>query len=133
MATFRQVTNRTWCDGPVVLAGDAAHTTHFTIGSGTKLAMQDAMTLAEVLPAEAERLPAALRSYDERRRAALQPIQSSAHRSMTWFEEIDGTWTRTPTGSGSPSRSGSAAATARLATPAAPATQHPGCASCAAR
>ena len=33
--TFRQVTNRTWCDGPIVLAGDAAHTTHFTIGSGT--------------------------------------------------------------------------------------------------
>lgn len=87
--TFRQVTNRTWCDGPVVLAGDAAHTTHFTIGSGTKLAMQDAMALAEVLPADTAALAAALRSYDERRRAALQPIQSGAHRSMTWFEGVD--------------------------------------------
>ncbi len=87
--TFREVTNRTWCDGPVVLAGDAAHTTHFTIGSGTKLAMQDAMALAEVLPADAAALPAALRSYDERRHAALRQVQRAAHRSMAWFEAVD--------------------------------------------
>ncbi len=96
--TFRQITNQTWCDGAVALAGDAAHTTHFTIGSGTRLAMQDAMTLAEVLPADAAGLPAALRAYDERRRAALQAVQRAAHRSMTWFEEIDRHLGREPDG-----------------------------------
>ncbi|HEY0811938.1 MAG TPA: FAD-dependent monooxygenase [Pseudonocardia sp.] len=87
--TFREVVNQTWYDGAVALAGDAAHTTHFTIGSGTKLAMQDAMALADVLPADAAGLPAALRAYDERRRSALQSVQRGAHRSMAWFEEVD--------------------------------------------
>jgi anthraniloyl-CoA monooxygenase len=94
--TFRQVTNQTWFDDAVVLAGDAAHTTHFTIGSGTKLAMQDAMTLAELLPADTAGLPTALRLYDERRRAALQSVQRAAYRSMTWFEELDGHLGREP-------------------------------------
>ena len=87
--TFRQVTSQTWRDGTVVLAGDAAHTTHFTIGSGTKLAVQDAIALAGVLPADAEDLPAALSAYDERRRAALYSVQRAAQRSMQWFEDID--------------------------------------------
>ena len=87
--TFRQVASQTWCDGTVVLAGDAAHTTHFTIGSGTKLAVQDAIALAGVLPADAEDPPAALSAYDERRRAALYSVQRAAQRSMQWFEDID--------------------------------------------
>lgn len=87
--TFRQITNRTWCDDAVALAGDAAHTTHFTIGSGTKLAMQDAMALAEVLPDDATGLPTALQIYDERRRTSLESVQRAASRSMAWFEEID--------------------------------------------
>jgi anthraniloyl-CoA monooxygenase len=87
--TFRQVTNRTWIDGHVALAGDAAHTTHFTIGSGTKLAVQDAIALAGVLPADPVDLPAALRVYDDGRRAAVRPVQDAAQRSTAWFEKID--------------------------------------------
>jgi anthraniloyl-CoA monooxygenase len=87
--TFRQVTNRTWCRDNVVLMGDAAHTTHFSIGSGTKLAVQDAIALADVLPSDTADLPLALRRYDEQRRAALRRVQESAHSSMTWFENVD--------------------------------------------
>jgi 2-polyprenyl-6-methoxyphenol hydroxylase-like FAD-dependent oxidoreductase len=87
--TFRQITNRSWFDENVVVLGDAAHTTHFTIGSGTKLAIQDAIGLAEVLPTEPAGLPAALRAYDQRRRAALRPLEVAAQQSMTWFEGVD--------------------------------------------
>ena len=87
--TFREITNRTWCRGNLVLMGDSAHTTHFSIGSGTKLAVQDAIALADVLPPDAAGLPVALAAYDERRRAALRPLQDAAHASMGWFEDID--------------------------------------------
>ena len=88
--TFRQITNRTWYRDNVVLLGDAGHTTHFSIGSGTKLAVQDAIGLADVLPSCAADLPQALRAYDAQRRAALAPVQRAAHASMRWFEEVDG-------------------------------------------
>jgi 2-polyprenyl-6-methoxyphenol hydroxylase-like FAD-dependent oxidoreductase len=87
--TFRQITNRNWHHGNAVLLGDAAHTTHFTIGSGTKLAVMDAIALADVLPSDPVDLPAALSAYDERRRVALRPVQEAARHSMTWFENID--------------------------------------------
>nr|WP_211177701.1 FAD-dependent monooxygenase [Pseudonocardia acidicola] len=86
---FREISNRTWRRDNVVLMGDAAHTTHFTIGSGTKLAVQDAIGLADVLPLHAEDLPRALQNYDEQRRAALLAVQDAAHSSMTWFEHVD--------------------------------------------
>lgn len=83
--TFAQVSNQRWYHGRTVLAGDAAHTTHFTLGSGTWLAMTDAIVLAYSL-AEYPEVDDALREYDRHRRAELQPIQAAARASMAWFE-----------------------------------------------
>jgi 2-polyprenyl-6-methoxyphenol hydroxylase-like FAD-dependent oxidoreductase len=85
---FTQVTNTRWYHGKVVLVGDAAHTTHFTLGSGTRLAMIDAVMLAQSLY-EHDQLPAALADYDRQGRAALRPIQAGARTSMAWFERAD--------------------------------------------
>jgi anthraniloyl-CoA monooxygenase len=92
---FQHISNRTWVDGNVVLAGDAAHTTHFTLGSGTRLAMIDAMVLAHAL-AEFPDPQVALREYDQHRRAELHGIQSGARTSMAWFERLDDYLDRDP-------------------------------------
>lgn len=84
---FRRITNERWHYGKVALMGDAAHTTHFSIGSGTKLAIQDAIGLARKLRGNVH-LPAALAEYEEERRIALLPLQSAARRSAEWFEEL---------------------------------------------
>jgi anthraniloyl-CoA monooxygenase len=84
---FRTVTNQRWYDGKTVLAGDAAHTTHFTIGSGTKLVIEDAIALAENLQHH-DNLKLALESYEGQRQAALLQPQSEAHFSAQWFENI---------------------------------------------
>jgi 2-polyprenyl-6-methoxyphenol hydroxylase-like FAD-dependent oxidoreductase len=85
---FRTLTNETWQHGNVVLMGDAAHTTHFTIGSGTKLALEDAIALADKLHEENE-LEAALEAYEQERRVALRPIQTDARFSAQWFENVE--------------------------------------------
>jgi anthraniloyl-CoA monooxygenase len=85
---FRSISNENWYHENVVLMGDAAHTTHFTIGSGTKLAMEDAIALAEKLD-EHEDLQAALKAYEEERCTALLTLQSSARNSAQWFENIE--------------------------------------------
>jgi 2-polyprenyl-6-methoxyphenol hydroxylase-like FAD-dependent oxidoreductase len=85
---FTEVTNRTWCHGNTVLMGDAAHTTHFTLGSGTALAIIDGVMLANGLH-QHENLSAATRDYDRRGRAALRPLQAAARTSMAWFEQAD--------------------------------------------
>ncbi|MFJ5263144.1 FAD-dependent monooxygenase [Streptomyces sp. NPDC088387] len=84
---FRTLTNRTWHHGNLVLLGDAAHTTHYSIGAGTTLALEDAMALAGALREEAE-LPAALARYEHERRAALLPVQSAARYSAQWYENL---------------------------------------------
>ena len=84
---FRTIANERWYDGNVVLVGDAAHTTHFTIGSGTKLALEDAITLAERL-VETEDLDSALTDYSAQRRKALRPTLSDARFSAEWFENV---------------------------------------------
>jgi anthraniloyl-CoA monooxygenase len=84
---FVDVTNERWVDGRVALMGDAAHTTHFSIGSGTTFAVQDAIDLAERL----DRTPtpaAALAGYDEGRRAALAVEQERARASQRWYESV---------------------------------------------
>ena len=85
---FAQVSNTTWRHDKVVLVGDAAHTTHFTLGSGTRLAIIDAVMLAQSLY-DHEELPAAVRRYDQDSRAAMRPIQAAARTSMAWFERVD--------------------------------------------
>jgi 2-polyprenyl-6-methoxyphenol hydroxylase-like FAD-dependent oxidoreductase len=85
---FTQVTNTRWYHNNLVLLGDAAHTTHFTLGSGTRLAMIDAVMLAQSLY-DHEDLATALQHYDRQGRAALRPIQAAARTSMAWFQRAD--------------------------------------------
>jgi anthraniloyl-CoA monooxygenase len=88
---FPTVRNRTWRAGNVVLMGDAAHTAHFSIGSGTKLAMEDAIALRDALtaasaPGRAIDIPAALAAYEARRRPEVEALQAAAQASLEWFE-----------------------------------------------
>ncbi|WP_406350203.1 FAD-dependent monooxygenase [Streptomyces sp. NBC_00658] len=84
---FRTLTNRTWRRGNLVLIGDAAHTTHYSIGAGTTLALEDALSLAGALR-EIPELDAALAHYEQERRAALLSIQSAARHSAQWYENL---------------------------------------------
>ncbi|WP_030339487.1 FAD-dependent monooxygenase [Streptomyces sp. NRRL S-1022] len=85
--TFRTLTNRTWHHGNLVLVGDAAHTTHYSIGAGTTLALEDAMCLAGALREHAG-LPEALAAYERRRQAELLSVQSAARYSAQWYENL---------------------------------------------
>jgi 2-polyprenyl-6-methoxyphenol hydroxylase-like FAD-dependent oxidoreductase len=85
--SFRTLTNERWHHENVVLMGDAAHTTHFTIGSGTKLAIEDALSLAAKLQ-DTTGLQGALEAYGRERRRALVPAQSDARFSAQWFENV---------------------------------------------
>ncbi|MFE3829684.1 FAD-dependent monooxygenase [Streptomyces sp. NPDC059092] len=85
--TFRTLTHRTWSHGRLVLLGDAAHTTHYSIGAGTTLALEDAIALAGAVRDHAE-LPPALARYERERRSALLPVQSAARYSARWYEDL---------------------------------------------
>ena len=84
---FRTLTNEAWHSENIVLMGDAAHTTHFTIGSGTKLALEDAIALAAKL-SEVPRLEQALVDYERERKLALRFAQTEARFSARWFENV---------------------------------------------
>jgi anthraniloyl-CoA monooxygenase len=84
---FRTVRNERWHDGNVVLLGDAAHTAHFSIGSGTKLAMEDALALAACLH-EHRTVEAALAAYQAERKPVVESTQRAAQASLEWFENI---------------------------------------------
>ncbi|MBZ6282597.1 bifunctional salicylyl-CoA 5-hydroxylase/oxidoreductase [Streptomyces olivaceus] len=86
--TFRTVVNERWSHGNLVLLGDAAHTAHFSIGSGTKLAVEDALALAACLQ-EQPTLGAALAAYEEERRPVVASTQRAAKASLEWFEDLD--------------------------------------------
>ncbi|MEV7520952.1 bifunctional salicylyl-CoA 5-hydroxylase/oxidoreductase [Streptomyces sp. NPDC091371] len=86
---FRTVVNERWSHGNAVLLGDAAHTAHFSIGSGTKLAVEDALALAEAVRTHPD-VPTALAAYEAERRPAVASTQRAAAASMRWFEEIAG-------------------------------------------
>ncbi|MCH5672224.1 bifunctional salicylyl-CoA 5-hydroxylase/oxidoreductase [Streptomyces gilvus] len=85
--TFRTVTNERWSHGNVVLLGDAAHTAHFSIGSGTKLAVEDALALAACLE-EQPSLDKALTAYEEERKPVVASTQRAARASLEWFENL---------------------------------------------
>jgi anthraniloyl-CoA monooxygenase len=85
--SFTTVRCDTWHHGNVVLLGDAAHTAHFSIGSGTKLAMEDALALAACLH-ERPGVAAALTAYEEERRPVVASTQRAAQASLEWFENI---------------------------------------------
>jgi anthraniloyl-CoA monooxygenase len=84
---FQRISNENWYHDNIALMGDAAHTTHFTIGSGTELALEDAIGLAKKLHKQ-EDLQAALKAYEEERRHALRIPQIAAYNSAQWFENI---------------------------------------------
>lgn len=86
--SFPTVSNEKWSAGNVVLVGDAAHTAHFSIGSGTKLAMEDAIALADALDDEAD-IPTALAAYEADRRSDVESTQRAAQVSLEWFENTE--------------------------------------------
>jgi anthraniloyl-CoA monooxygenase len=85
---FPTVRNARWHSGNVVLLGDAAHTAHFSVGSGTKLAMEDAIALAAALKAERS-TPDALAGYEAGRRPQVESLQRAAQASLEWFESVE--------------------------------------------
>ncbi|MGW5369450.1 bifunctional salicylyl-CoA 5-hydroxylase/oxidoreductase [Streptomyces sp. NPDC004011] len=85
--TFRTVVNESWSHGGVVLLGDAAHTAHFSIGSGTKLAVEDALALAACVEEQPD-VPRALAAYEAERRPVVASTQRAARASLEWFENL---------------------------------------------
>ena len=86
---FRRIKCERWNAGNVILLGDAAHTAHFSIGSGTKLALEDAIKLAYVLNRESLSLEAALDEYQAERNLEVLKLQNSARNSTEWFETLE--------------------------------------------
>ncbi|MET0236249.1 MAG: bifunctional salicylyl-CoA 5-hydroxylase/oxidoreductase [Kibdelosporangium sp.] len=84
---FGTVRCATWRHENVVLLGDAAHTAHFSIGSGTKLAMEDALALAACLHEQSD-VDSALAAYETERRPVVTSTQRAAQASLEWFENI---------------------------------------------
>jgi anthraniloyl-CoA monooxygenase len=72
----------------VVLLGDALHTAHFSIGSGTKLALEDAIALARAIETSNWRLPEALAAFELERRPIVEGYQDAALESLEWFENV---------------------------------------------
>ena len=94
---FPRVVCKTWIEPkggangktPVVLMGDAAHTAHFSVGSGTKLAVGDAIDFAASLIAQPDDLMGALHAYEARRSVEVLKIQNAARNSTEWFENVE--------------------------------------------
>ena len=86
--SFPTVKNRHWHHKNIVLLGDAVHTAHFSIGSGTKLAMEDAISLRDAL-ATHDSVEAALDAYEAERRPLVESIQRAAQVSLEWFENTE--------------------------------------------
>ena len=85
---FPRIMCANWSYRNIVLLGDAAATAHFSIGSGTKLALESAVALADSL-AETEDYEAAFKNYEEARRVEVLRLQSAARNSVEWFEDIE--------------------------------------------
>jgi len=85
---FRTRRAGSWHHGNVALLGDAAHTAHFSVGSGTKMAMEDAIALAAALDKHPDDLPVALAAYEQAARPPVEKIQGSARPSLSWWEHF---------------------------------------------
>ena len=85
---FNRVLCQTWSHGNIVLMGDAAATAHFSVGSGTKLALESAIALAGYLETEPT-MAGAFRRYEDERRTEVLRLQSAARNSTEWFEEVE--------------------------------------------
>jgi anthraniloyl-CoA monooxygenase len=85
---FPTVSNERWHHENVVLLGDAAHTAHFSVGSGTRIAMLDGIALTDALSAGSD-LGTALTAYEAERRPAVESLQRAAQASLQWFEDTE--------------------------------------------
>jgi anthraniloyl-CoA monooxygenase len=86
---FRRIKCERWNHGNVILLGDAAHTAHFSVGSGTKLALEDAIKLTDVLNRPGLSLAAAMDEYVAERNLEVLKLQNSARNSTEWFETLE--------------------------------------------
>jgi 2-polyprenyl-6-methoxyphenol hydroxylase-like FAD-dependent oxidoreductase len=86
---FPKVKNEHWSVGNTVLLGDALHTAHFSIGSGTRLALEDAIALVEAIGSHPDDVPVALGEYEARRRPILEKLVAAANASGMWYEEFE--------------------------------------------
>jgi 2-polyprenyl-6-methoxyphenol hydroxylase-like FAD-dependent oxidoreductase len=85
---FPKVSNARWSAGKAVLLGDALHTAHFSIGSGTRLAMEDATALAQAIDAHPRDVAAATAAYEAARRPILDKLTAAANASAQWYERF---------------------------------------------
>jgi 2-polyprenyl-6-methoxyphenol hydroxylase-like FAD-dependent oxidoreductase len=85
---FPKVQNERWWTGNLTLMGDALHTAHFSIGSGTRLAMEDAIALANALCGRPESVRNALAGYEAARRPILDKLVTAANSSAEWYERF---------------------------------------------
>jgi len=92
---FPTITNKTWVLDNAVLVGDAKATAHFSIGSGTKLAMEDAIALFDSLKSE-NSIEKSLKKYDTARREEVEKTQHAANVSLAWFEHMKRYWGMEP-------------------------------------
>src|ERR1700750_2235510 len=88
---FPMIRSKRWVRGNMVLLGDAKASAHFSIGSGTKLAMEDAIALAQSMKG-APSISAALENYEQGRREEVEKTQHAADVSLVWFEHVDRFW-----------------------------------------
>ncbi|WFU27731.1 bifunctional salicylyl-CoA 5-hydroxylase/oxidoreductase [Bradyrhizobium sp. CB1717] len=88
---FPMIRSKRWVKDNMVLLGDAKASAHFSIGSGTKLAMEDAIALAEAMQ-NAPSIKAALEVYEHGRREEVEKTQHAADVSLVWFEHVDRFW-----------------------------------------
>jgi len=82
------VSNEKWSHGNIVLLGDALRTVHFSLGSGTRMAMQDAIALYEAFSACGNDVPAAFDAFERARRSSSADFQEAAARSLDWYENV---------------------------------------------
>ena len=85
---FPRVSCQTWVVSNVVLLGDAGHTAHWSVGSGTKMALEDAISLAEAMAAT-DGIGVALKDFEAERRPAVESLQRAAATSQEWFQHVD--------------------------------------------
>lgn len=86
---FPHVTNKNWYHNNIVLLGDAKATAHYSIGSGTKLAMESAIALSDAIVANPNDIQTAFQDYEKSRRNIVEMIQYAANVSLDWFENMD--------------------------------------------
>jgi 2-polyprenyl-6-methoxyphenol hydroxylase-like FAD-dependent oxidoreductase len=85
--SFPWIWNERWSHGNIVLIGDALHSAHFSIGSGTRLAIEDAIALTKALEAETD-IPAALARYESERKSIVKKLVTAAKTSAGWYEQF---------------------------------------------